>query len=59
MKKFGPFSLEKRSFGGGKWVVSKEQYFICCNGKDVLLLSVQPKQGKKQQAPPAAGKVEV
>lgn len=59
MKKLGPFSLEKRSLGGVKWVVRKKQSFICCNGKGGQLVSVQLKQGKKQQAPTAAGKVEV
>lgn len=32
---------------------------ICCNGKRGQLVSVQSKQGKKQQAPTAAGKVKV
>lgn len=58
MKKLCPFGLEKRSLGGGKWVVRKEQSFICCNGKGAQLVSVQPKQGKNQQAPTTAGKVE-
>lgn len=55
----GPFSLEKRSLGGGKWVWRKEQSLICCNGKGGQLFSVQPVQGKKHQAPTAAGKVQV
>lgn len=37
----------------------EEQSFICCNGKGGQLVSVQPKQGKKQQAPTAAGKMEI
>lgn len=40
-------------------MVRKEQSFICCNGKGGQLVSVQPKQDNKQQAPTAAGKVEV
>lgn len=59
VKKLCPFSLEKRSLGGGKWVVRKEQSFTCCNGKGGQLVSVQSEQGKKQQAPTAAGKMEV
>ena len=57
MKKLGPFSLEKRSLGGGKWVGRKEQSLVCCNGKGGQLFSVPPVQGKKPWAPTAAGKV--
>lgn len=59
MKKLGPFSLEKRSLGGGKRVGGEEQPLLPCNGKGGQLFSAQPAQGKKHRAPTAAGKVQV
>lgn len=59
VKKLGPFSLEKRSPGGGRWVERKERSLICCNGKGGQPFSVQSAQGKKHWAPIAAGKVQL